>query len=138
MRQSTLEQRRRLYLLARVTIARHYRRPLTLDRVARALATSPRQINRAYEQFGQGTFREDLHARRMRVAAQLLVEQPSIPVCDVARLVGFRQAPHFAKAFRRHYELSPAAFRAESRAAVRNTRGRGCPAQDDRFLRATS
>ncbi len=32
MRPATIEQRRRLYLLARVVIARHYRRPLTLRR----------------------------------------------------------------------------------------------------------
>lgn len=119
MRQSTLEQRRRLYLLARVTVARHYRQPLTLDRLARALASSPRQVNRAYAQFGETTFREDLHARRMRAAAQLLIEQPAIPVSAVARLVGFSQAPHFAKAFRRRYGLTPAAFRTEARAFAR-------------------
>jgi AraC family transcriptional regulator of adaptative response / methylphosphotriester-DNA alkyltransferase methyltransferase len=115
MRPSTIEQRRRLYQLARVVIARHYSRPLTLNEVARALATSPRQISRAYAQFGEVTFREDLLTRRLNVAAQLLVEQPAIPIRDVARLVGYRQAPHFAKAFRRRYGLTPASFRAEGR-----------------------
>jgi AraC family transcriptional regulator of adaptative response / methylphosphotriester-DNA alkyltransferase methyltransferase len=119
MRTSTIEQRRRLYLLARVVIARHYRRPLTLQEVARALACSPRQLTRAYAQFGELTFREDLLARRLNVAAQLLIEQPAIPVRDVARLVGFRQAPHFAKAFRRRYGLTPASFRAEGMAYAR-------------------
>jgi AraC-like DNA-binding protein len=119
VRQSTLEERRRLYLLARATIARHYRRPLTLERVARALASSPRQLTRAYAHFGQITFREDLFARRMRAAAQLLIEQPAIPVRDVARIVGYRQPPHFAKAFRRRYGLTPAAFRAEGAAYAR-------------------
>lgn len=122
MRPSTIEQRRRLYLLARVTIARHYRQPLTLHSVARALTSSPRQITRAYAQFGQSTFREDLLSRRMRVAAQLLVEQPAITVSAVAQLVGYRQPPHFAKAFRRRYGLSPAAFRAEGRAFGRGER----------------
>jgi AraC family transcriptional regulator of adaptative response / methylphosphotriester-DNA alkyltransferase methyltransferase len=124
MRPSTIEQRRRLYLLARVVIARHYRRPLTLDEVARALASSPRQITRAYAQFGEVTFREDLLARRLGVAAQLLIEQPAIPVKDVARLVGFRQAPHFAKAFRGRYGLTPALFRVEARAYARGARVR--------------
>ncbi|HTA97986.1 MAG TPA: helix-turn-helix transcriptional regulator [Solirubrobacteraceae bacterium] len=119
MRPATIEQRRRLYLLARVVIARHYRRPLTLDEVARALSSSPRQLTRAYAQFGETTFREDLLTRRLKVAAQLLIEQPAISVRDVARLVGFRQAPHFAKAFRRRYGLTPAAFRAEGRAFAR-------------------
>jgi AraC-like DNA-binding protein len=122
MRPSTIKQRRRLYLQARLAIARHYRRPLTLEVVARALASSPRQITRAYAQFGEVTFREDLVTRRLGIAAQLLVEQPAIPVGDVARLVGFRQAPHFAKAFRRRYGLSPAAFRAEGRAYARGKR----------------
>jgi AraC-like DNA-binding protein len=120
MRPSTIERRRRLYLQARVVIARHYRRPLTLQAVARALASSPRQLTRAYAQFGEVTFREDLLARRLGVAAQLLMEQPAISVRDVARLVGFRQASHFAKAFRRRYGLSPAKFRAEGRAYARS------------------
>lgn len=122
MRPATIEQRRRLYLLARVVIARHYRQPLTLDEVARALSSSPRQLTRAYAQFGESTFREDLLTRRLKVAAQLLIEQPAISVRDVARLVGFRQAPHFAKAFRRRYGLTPAAFRAEGRAFARAAR----------------
>ncbi len=118
MRPETVSARRRLYLLARVLVARHYRRELTLDVVAGALASSPRQLQRAYAQFGEMTFREDLFARRMAAAADLLQEQRSIPVADVARLVGYRQAPHFARAFRRRYGLSPARFRASSCAAA--------------------
>ncbi len=130
MRASTIEQRRRLYLQARVVIARHYRGPLTLEKVARALASSPRQVSRAYAQFGERTFREDLLSRRLSVAAQLLIEQPAISVRDVARLVGFRQAPHFAKAFRRRYGLTPAAFRAEGRAYARAARAKSGASSD--------
>ena len=111
VRPETLCARRRLYLLARAIVARHYRRGSTLAAVARALASSPRQLQRAYAQFGDVTFREDLMARRLAAAAELLVEQRSIPVRDVARIVGYRQAPHFARAFRRRYGLSPARFR---------------------------
>jgi two-component system response regulator YesN len=111
VRPDTLLARRRLYLLARVLVARHYRGRLTLAAVARALSSSPRQLQRAYEQFGELTFQEDLLSRRMSAAAELLIEQRAIPVSDVARLVGYRQAPHFARAFRRRYGLSPARFR---------------------------
>jgi AraC family transcriptional regulator, regulatory protein of adaptative response / methylphosphotriester-DNA alkyltransferase methyltransferase len=114
MRMGTLGQRRRLYLLARAVVARYYRRPLTLPAVAAALSTSPRELQRAYAQFGETSFHEDLSARRMAVAAQLLVEQRALPVRDVARLVGYRQAPHFARVFRRCYGLSPARFRAQA------------------------
>ena len=115
MHPGTALARRRLYLLARVVVARHYRRRLTLPVLAAALASSPRQLQRAYEQFGDMTFHEDLLARRMAAAAQLLSDQPALAVRDVARLVGYRQAPHFAKAFRRRYGLNPAHFRAQAR-----------------------
>ena len=111
MRPDTVASRRRLYLLSRVVVSRHYRRELTLEMVAGAVASSPRQVQRAYEQFGEQSFREELQARRMSVAAQLLIEQRSIPVEDVARLVGYTHAPYFARTFRRCYGLSPADFR---------------------------
>jgi AraC family transcriptional regulator, regulatory protein of adaptative response / methylphosphotriester-DNA alkyltransferase methyltransferase len=114
MRSGTLDTRRRLYLLARVVVARHYRQPLTLVGVAEALSSSPRQLQRAYAQFGESSFAEDLRARRMSAAAELLIEQRAIPVRDVARLVGYRQPPHFAVAFRRRYGLSPADFREQA------------------------
>jgi two-component system response regulator YesN len=116
VQQHTLDSRRRLYLLARVVVARNYRRRLTLAAVARAVASSPRQVQRAYAQFGQTSFQEDLRARRLSAAAQLLAEQPAICVRDVAQLVGYSQAPAFAQAFRRRYGLAPALFRRRARA----------------------
>jgi len=138
MRPDTLSSRRRLYLLARVVIARHYRRELTLAVVARALASSPRQLQRAYAQFGETTFREDLLARRMAVGAQLLIEQRSIPVDDVARLVGYSEAPHFARAFRRRYGLSPARFRRAALQAGERSRATGAAPSLPRASRRAS
>jgi transcriptional regulator GlxA family with amidase domain len=111
-----VEARHGLYLSARMAVARDYRTPLTLERLARALSSSPRQLQRVYEQAGETTFREDLLARRMTAAADLLVEQHHIPVADVARLVGYAQASHFARVFRLHFGLAPARFRAAARA----------------------
>jgi AraC-like DNA-binding protein len=111
MRAETIAGRQRLYLLARVVIARHYRRELSLALVARGLGSSPRQLQRAFEQFGGSTFSEELLARRMSVGAQLLVQQRWISVEHVARLVGYSQSAHFARVFRRRYGLSPVRFR---------------------------
>jgi AraC family transcriptional regulator, regulatory protein of adaptative response / methylphosphotriester-DNA alkyltransferase methyltransferase len=96
MRPQTVAQRRRLYLQARLAIKRHYARPLTLQVAARALTTSPRQIQRAYAQFGDGSFHDDLVGRRMEAAAELL-RLPLVAVRDVARQVGYRQPSHFAR-----------------------------------------
>ena len=133
MRPDTEVARRRLYLLARVVVARHYRRPLTLPVVAGALASSPRQLQRAYEQFGDLSFHEDLLARRMAAAATLRIEQPAIAVADVARLVGYRQPSHFARAFRHRYGLAPAGFREAARQNAGHRRAASpSPSRSDR------
>jgi two-component system response regulator YesN len=119
MRPHTFRERRRLYLLARLVIMRYYRTSLTIEAVAKSLASSPRQLQRAFAQFGNSTFREDLRARRMAAAAELL-SQPTIQVCDVARQVGYRQRSHFARAFRCLYGVSPTVYRAESLQASRS------------------
>ena len=103
----TLESRRRLHLQARAIVARHYGRRLTLAVLAEELASSPRELQRAYAEFGPLTFREDLQARRLRAAAELLAGQPSIAVADVARLVGYSQAPHFGRIFTERFRAAP-------------------------------
>ena len=115
MRPSTFTERRRVYLLARVLVARHYRRALTTERVAAALSCSARQLQRVYAQFGELTFQEDLTARRMAAAVELLTRQ-AIPVSDVARLVGYGHRSHFARVFAARYGISPARFRERERA----------------------
>jgi AraC-like DNA-binding protein len=99
-------------VLAPVVIMRHYRTSLTIESVAKLLASSPRQLQRAFAQFSESTFRADLQARRMAAAAELL-SQPAIQVCEVARQVGYRQPSHFARVFRCLYGVPPAAFRSE-------------------------
>ncbi|MEN3281439.1 MAG: AraC family transcriptional regulator [Solirubrobacteraceae bacterium] len=103
------------YARAQAIVGRHYRQRLTLDTVARALATSPRQLQRAYAEIGGTTFGAQLRAARLRNAAELLAHQ-ALTVADVTRLVGYRQSSHFVKAFRRRYGTTPGAFRDSARA----------------------
>lgn len=117
MRTSTLSEQRQLYRMARAVIERHYRRPLTVQMVARALASSPRQLQRAYQRFGHTTFSEDLFEVRMAAAARLLLTQIAIPVADVGRLVGYESRSQFARAFRRRYGVAPARFRERAASA---------------------
>jgi AraC family transcriptional regulator of adaptative response / methylphosphotriester-DNA alkyltransferase methyltransferase len=97
-------------------------------RVARALASSPRQLQRAFTEVGGTSFSAYLREVRLRNAALLLARQP-LTVRQVSLLVGYRQPAHFAKAFRRRYGVTPARFRerarraARSRAAGTQTRG---------------
>jgi AraC-like DNA-binding protein len=108
--QRTREGLRLLYLRARVCIQRHHAQPLTLAMVARALSSSPRQLERAFRACGNTTFRAELTRVRLTEAARLLAAQPLV-VSDVAHRVGFRQAPHFCKAFNHAFGMSPGAYR---------------------------
>jgi AraC family transcriptional regulator of adaptative response / methylphosphotriester-DNA alkyltransferase methyltransferase len=124
-REATSRYLAELYLRAHAIVGRHYRRPLTLPVVARALAASPRQVQRAYAEIGQTSFAAHLRAVRLGNAAELLARQP-LTVADVARLVGYGQPSHFVKAFRRRYGMTPGAFReAARRRAALDARARG-------------
>jgi len=102
-----------LHARARAEVAREYRGPLTLAGVARALSSSPRRLQRAYALAGE-TFAEDLRARRLGSAAEILAQQPGIPVASVARLTGYGTMGGFTRAFERRFARAPERFRRDS------------------------
>ena len=94
-------------------IEQEYPHDLELDAVARRLATSRRQLQRAFAEAGNTSFRTRLAEVRMQKALELLREG-SLPVREVATAVGYRQAAQFAKTFRRHHGRPPSSIRRES------------------------
>ena len=115
-RARTAESLSALYRESCAIVLRHYRRPLTVAVVARALASSPRQVQRAFAEAGQTSFSAYLREARLRAAAELLAQQP-LTVRQVSRLVGYRQPAHFAKAFRGRWGVTPAQYRERARRA---------------------
>jgi len=95
-------------------IARDYSRDLQLEGVARELATSRRQLQRAFAEIGRTSFRDELAKVRMHHARALLAAD-SIPVRSVAASVGYHQPAQFAKSFRRHHGQAPSTYRKQSR-----------------------
>ena len=92
-------------------IARRYGdEDLSLAIVAHEIATSRRQLQRAFAEAGSTSFSRELQRIRMARAAQLLLDG-SLPVQDVAAAVGYRQAAQFAKVFRRYHGVPPSGFR---------------------------
>ena len=112
IRTSTVARRRALYEEAVEIIEQEYANDLELDAVARRLATSRRQLQRAFAEAGRTSFRTRLAEVRMQKALELLREG-SMPVRDVATSVGYRQAAQFAKTFRRHHGRPPSSIRRE-------------------------
>jgi len=112
-RPATVQRRRALFLDAARIIEDDFQDKLALDDVALRVATSRRQLQRAFAEAGETSFRAYLQRVRMERAAELLRGSPA-PVNQVASAVGYRQPAQFAKAFRRHHGAPPSAFRVAS------------------------
>ena len=113
-RPATVQLRASLYADAVAIVEREYARDVALDDIARRIASSRRQLQRAYAEIGGTTFRDHLTAVRMERAAELLAAR-GLTVREVARRVGYSQPAQFAKAFRRHHGASPSAYRGTAR-----------------------
>ncbi len=113
-RLATIDLRTSLYEDAVAIVREEYARELSLDDIAHRVASSRRQLQRAYSEIGRTTFREHLTMVRMDRAAELLTSR-SLTVREVAHRVGYRQPAQFAKAFRRHHGAAPSDFRARRR-----------------------
>jgi AraC family transcriptional regulator of adaptative response / methylphosphotriester-DNA alkyltransferase methyltransferase len=111
-RPTTIQLRTALYDDASAIVAQEYAADLSLDDIARRIASSRRQLQRAFAEIGDTTFRDHLTCVRMVRAAELLVSR-GLTVREVAHRVGYRQPAQFAKAFRRHHGTSPSAYRGE-------------------------
>jgi AraC family transcriptional regulator, regulatory protein of adaptative response / methylphosphotriester-DNA alkyltransferase methyltransferase len=110
-RPSTIRLRASLLEEANEIVARDYASDLSLDDIARRVASSRRQLQRAYAEIGNTTFRDHLTRVRMDRAAELLATR-MFTVREVAHRVGYRQPAQFAKAFRRHRGVAPSDYRA--------------------------
>jgi AraC family transcriptional regulator of adaptative response / methylphosphotriester-DNA alkyltransferase methyltransferase len=115
-RPSTIRLRAALLEEANAIVERDYASDLSLDDIARRVASSRRQLQRAYAEIGNTTFRDHLTRVRMDRAAELLASR-MFTVREVAHRVGYRQPAQFAKAFRRHRGVSPSDFRASGGSA---------------------
>lgn len=115
-RPSTVRLRASLLEEANEIVARDYASELSLDDIARRVASSRRQLQRAYAEIGNTTFRDHLTGVRMDRAAELLASR-MFTVREVAHRVGYRQPAQFAKAFRRHRGVAPSDFRASGGSA---------------------
>jgi AraC family transcriptional regulator, regulatory protein of adaptative response / methylphosphotriester-DNA alkyltransferase methyltransferase len=118
----TIHHRTRLFEEATAIVGVEYARDLSLDEIARRVASSRRQLQRSYAEIGHTTFREHLTAVRMDRAAEMLLDGHDA-VRDVARRVGYRQPAQFAKAFRRRHGVSPSEFREANRASRSRSAG---------------
>jgi len=120
-RSSTIHHRTLLFEDAVAIVENEYAQDLSLDQIAHRVASSRRQLQRAYNEIGDTTFREHMTAVRMERAAAMLSSY-GLTVREIAHRVGYRQPAQFAKAFRRHYDMAPSEYREAQRRDVTQER----------------
>src|SRR3712207_7011944 len=86
-----------------------FRSELMLDDIARRVASSRRQLQRAYAEIGHTTFRAHLTGVRMDRAAELLATR-MFTVREVAHRVGYRQDRKSTRLNSSHANISYAVF----------------------------
>src|ERR1700709_2726086 len=114
-RAATVRHARSLFEEATLIVEGEFASDLSLDDTARRVASSRRQLQRAYAEIGNTTFRDHLTRVRMDRAAEMLAAR-TLTVREVGHRVGYRQPAQFAKAFRRYRGMAPSDFRAGARA----------------------
>lgn len=98
---------------------------IVAEDMARLCMMSPFRFSRAFREAFGVTFREYVMRMRLTEAARLL-ENPQVPVTQVACAVGFNDMSHFSRLFKREFGVAPSA----AQSAFRSTRAAGANAID--------
>lgn len=104
---------RRLALRCRELLATCYEEPLTLDDIARRLATTPFHLSRVFRRWTGGTLHQHLLDLRLRAAVDRLIEEPGRRITDLGLELGFSTPSHFTQRFRKGFGTTPRNFLAE-------------------------
>lgn len=96
-------------------ISEHYSERLTLEDIARAAYMSPRACGRCFQTHLGTTPFTYLLDYRVRKACELL-SMGSTPVGEIAMQCGFGSSSHFSAQFQRKMNMTPNAYRQQSRA----------------------
>jgi AraC-like DNA-binding protein len=110
---SAPRSRRRLVDRVKVLLAGDLSRRWTLAQIAREIRGSPVYLTQVFQQVeGLPLYRYHLRLRLAR-ALDLIVDREDLS--GLAQDLGFSSHSHFSAAFRQHYGVTPAEFRAQSR-----------------------
>jgi AraC family transcriptional regulator len=85
--------------------------PIRLRELAALAGVSARHFERAFRQSTGFAPHAYVLNRRLRMARDLLISQPELPIDQIAFRLGFSSSSHFSSAFRRQTGLTPTEFR---------------------------
>ena len=88
----------------------HLDEPLSLQSLSEEFAISQAYMSKLFRKYAQQSYTQYLTALRMERAKQLMKEDGSLYVKDVAEMVGYRDQFYFSRIFRSYTGRSPAEF----------------------------
>lgn len=100
----------KIIIKAQSYILQHLSENVQLGDVARYCFISHTHLSRLFREIGGTTFKEFVLQTRIRRAVELLAA-PDITVTGICYDVGFRDASHFGRVFKRYVGMSPSAYR---------------------------
>ncbi|HEY8985546.1 MAG TPA: helix-turn-helix transcriptional regulator [Streptomyces sp.] len=103
-----------LFLRFRRELDRSYRTTRLVEEYAEALNCSTRALSRACRAVA-GTSTKDVIDARVALEARRLLTHTDLPINAIARQLGFSEVTNFGKFFVRRVNMTPGAFRRESK-----------------------
>lgn len=92
-------------------IKQHYAEKISLDGIASNMYLSPIYISKIFkEETGEAPI-QYLIKVRLEKAVQLMQEAPELSIREIAQAVGYEDAYHFSKIFKRHMKKAPREYR---------------------------
>ena len=107
---STTEANNFLVKSALAYMTENYEKKLTLTEVADQMYVSQWHLSKLLNQYTKKTFLDILNDIRISEAKKLM-EDPSLRVGEIAKMVGFSDVTHFSRVFKRLEGVPPAAYR---------------------------
>lgn len=95
-------------------IRRHINKPFRVEDVADYAYVSPFHLMRVFRAELQTTVMEYALKQRLHIAQSCLINS-EIPIEEITRLVGYRQAPQFSRVFKQACGISPTEYRRRHR-----------------------
>ena len=88
----------------------NYSKRITLAQLTRNFHINRTSLSRDFLETTGLTIMAYLMKLRLFIASQML-KDTTLPVCEIYGRVGFNDAAHFGRQFKKHYELSPSEYR---------------------------
>ncbi len=83
-----------------------------IEAIASDMAMTSTQLRRKLRALTGQTTVVHINRMRMRMAAQLLLEQPDLPIADIADQCGYDDMAYFSRIFKQIYNTTPTQYRA--------------------------